>query len=128
MRFSAKKLLVAMVAIPLLGVGAGYVWLRLMTLPSLSGTLPLSGLRDEVIIEREPQGVVHIRAKNDQDLFFAQGVVHAQDRLWQMEFQRRIGSGRLAEILGLEALDRDRYLRTWGFHRAAQRAYEHLDS
>lgn len=128
MRFSGKRVLVAMVAIPLFGAGAGYVWLRLMTLPSLSGTLPLSGLREEVVIEREPQGVVHIRAKNDQDLFFAQGVVHAQDRLWQMEFQRRVGAGRLAEILGPEALDRDRYLRTWGFHHAARSAYEHLDS
>lgn len=126
MRFPGKKLLIALIALPLLGTGAGYIWLRQITLPSLSGALSLVGLRDEVVIEREPGGVVHILAQNDHDLFFAQGVVHAQDRLWQMEFQRRIGTGRLAEILGPQTLSRDRYLRTWGFHRAAQAAYEHL--
>lgn len=128
MRFFGKTLLVGVVAIPLFFVGGTYLWLWYASQPVLSGTLPLIGLQAEVAIEREPGGVVHIRAQNDHDLFFAQGVAHAQDRLWQMEFQRRVGAGRLAEILGPEALSRDRYLRTWGFHRAARRAYEHLSA
>ncbi len=128
MRFDGKKMLVALVAIPVVLVGGAYVWLRQISQPTLSGTLRLSGLQEEVVVEREPNGVVHICARNDQDLVFAQGLVHAQDRLWQMEFQRRIGAGRLAEVLGPQALTRDRYLRTWGFHRAARLAYEHLDT
>jgi penicillin amidase len=127
MRFFGKKLLVTVLTVPLLAVGGAYLGLRHLSMPHLSGALPLSGLRDRVVIEREPIGIVHVRARNDQDLLFSQGVVHAQDRLWQMEFQRRIGAGRLAEVLGPEAVSRDRYLRTWGFHRAARFAYEHLD-
>jgi penicillin amidase len=95
-------------------------------MPQTSGTLPLVGLQAPVAIEREPNGVVHIRAGTDLDLFFALGVAHAQDRLWQMELQRRIGAGRLAEILGPDAVDRDRYLRTWGFYRAAEVAFGYL--
>jgi len=127
MQSFGKKLLVAALITPFLAVGGAYIWLRHASLPMLSGTLPLPGLQEEVIVEREPAGIVHIRAQNDHDLFFAQGVAHAQDRLWQMEFQRRIGAGRLAEVLGPKALSRDRYLRTWGFHRAAGTAYRHLD-
>jgi penicillin amidase len=126
MRFTGYKLLAAVVALPFLAAGGAYLWLRHASLPMLSGTLPLTGLLEEVVVEREPGGILHIRAQNDRDLFFAQGVAHAQDRLWQMEFQRRVGAGRLAEVLGPEALSRDRYLRTWGFHRAARTAYEHL--
>ncbi len=75
---------------------------------------------------REPSGVVHIRAANEHDLFFALGVAHAQDRLWQMEFQRRVGAGRLSEVLGRAALGQDRFLRTFGFYRAARSAYRSL--
>jgi penicillin amidase len=108
------------------GVGGSFSWFRSSTLPALDGSIALPGLQKAVVIEREPSGVVHIRAQTDHDLFFAQGVIQVQDRLWQMEFQRRIGAGRLAEILGPRAVDQDRYLRTWGFYRAAQAAYAHL--
>lgn len=120
--------LTVIVVLPVLVLvlGGGILWLWQTSLPMLSGTLVLEGLEDEVLVEREPSGVVHIRASTDRDLFFAQGVVHAQDRLWQMEFQRHIGAGRLAELLGADAVDQDRYLRTWGFSRAAESAYAHL--
>ncbi|MGQ9753347.1 MAG: penicillin acylase family protein [Thermaceae bacterium] len=103
----------------------GYLYLR-STWPQEKGRLVLKGLSALVLVERDRYGVVRLRAENLQDLFFAQGVVHAQERLWQMEFQRRVGQGRLSEILGGAALEEDRFLRTWGFYHAAERAYKGL--
>jgi len=77
----------------------------------LDGELALPGLQDRVEVIRDPWGVPHIYARNLDDLFFAQGFVQAQDRLWQMEMYRRAGEGRLAEILGPEALPHDRLAR-----------------
>jgi penicillin G amidase len=86
-----------------------------------SSLLKLQGLTGAVTITRDSNGVPHIRASNsDQDAFFALGYVHAQDRLWQMELNRRVGGGRLAEILGPAAVKQDVFLRTFGFYRAAQ--------
>ncbi|WP_201738493.1 penicillin acylase family protein [Thermus thermamylovorans] len=114
----------------LLGLGAlagalAYVTLR-ASLPQVEGRIPLRGLSAPVEVARDGRGVVRIRAQTLEDLFFAQGFVHAQERLWQMEFQRRVGQGRLAEVLGEAALPQDRFLRTWGFYRAAESAYERL--
>jgi penicillin amidase len=69
---------------------------------------------------RDKMGVAHIYAQNSHDLFFSQGYVTAQDRFWQMEFWRRIGSGRLSEILGASALPNDRFIRTIGWRRSAE--------
>jgi penicillin G amidase len=80
----------------------------------------LEGLSGPVTVTRDQWGVPHIKAGTDLDAFWAQGYVHAQDRLWQMELNRRTGAGRLSEILGDAALDQDKFLRTWGFYRAAQ--------
>ena len=73
----------------------------------VSGELRMSGLREPVRVLRDRWGVAHIYAKNQYDLFFAQGVVAAQDRLFQMELWKRAGQGRLSEILGPSALQRD---------------------
>lgn len=78
-----------------------------------------AGLKSSVTIARDQHGIPHIRAQNDLDVFFAQGYTHAQDRLCQMELARRTAAGRLAEILGRSALEQDKFLRTWGFYRAA---------
>jgi penicillin amidase len=110
----------------LLVAGCGYLYLRSSTLPREDGELSLEGLREPVRVDREPSGVPHIRAGNEHDLFFALGVVHAQDRLWQMEFQRRVGAGRLSEVLGPSTVEQDRFLRTVGFYRAAEEAYRSL--
>ena len=80
----------------------------------------LEGLSGPVTVTRDQWGVPHIKASTDMDAFWAQGYVHAQDRLWQMELNRRTGAGRLSEILGDAALEQDKFLRTWGFYRAAQ--------
>lgn len=88
-------------------------------------------LQDELTLQREPSGIVHIQAENDRDLFFGLGLIHAQDRLWQMDYQRRIATGRLAEILGAggtdgEILNTDIFIRTLGIAQAAEAAYQNL--
>ena len=80
-------------------------------LATIDGELTVPGLRAPVEVIRDEWGVPHIYAQNDDDLFFAQGYVMAQDRLWQMEMWRRWREGRLAEIFGPEALDYDRRVR-----------------
>jgi penicillin G amidase len=77
----------------------------------------VNGLNKKVRIQRDKWAVPHIEAENEQDLFFAQGFIHAQERLWQMEMNRRVSQGRLSELFGKIAFDSDRLLRTLGFNR-----------
>src|SRR3984957_10760164 len=77
------------------------------SLATIDGSLKVPGLKQPVAIIRDQQGIPHIFAENDDDLFFAQGYVMAQDRLWQMEMWRRWREGRLAEIFGPKAFDYD---------------------
>ena len=81
------------------------------TLPLIDGELRLAGLKRRVTVVRDQWGIPHIYAENTDDLFFAQGFVAAQDRLWQMEMWRRAKEGRLAEVLGPGAVARDRVAR-----------------
>lgn len=97
-----------------------YVWYRQASQPLTAGTLKLPGLRESVSIIRDRHAVPHIKAANAQDAYFALGFVHAQDRLWQLQMSKRIVAGRLAEILGVSALDTDRFLRTLGVRRNAE--------
>ncbi len=85
------------------------------TLAQIDGELSAPGLKEPVEVIRDEWGIPHIYAANDEDLFFAQGYVMAQDRLWQMEMWRRWHEGRLAEIFGPEALDYDRRTRLMMF-------------
>lgn len=78
---------------------------------SQTGRLAVSGLSRPVTVLRDPWGIPHIYAETQDDLFFAQGFVAAQDRLFQMEVWRRAAEGRLAEILGPRAVERDRVAR-----------------
>jgi penicillin G amidase len=80
-------------------------------LAQTSGRIELAGLQKPVEVIRDPWGVAHIFAQTQEDLFFAQGFVAAQDRLWQMELWRRTGEGRLSAILGPSALERDKFAR-----------------
>ena len=82
----------------------------------------LPGLSDAAQITRDMNGIAHIQAGNAHDLYFLQGYVHAQDRLFQMDVFRRLGSGTLAELLGEAALPTDVQLRTIGLRRAAERS------
>lgn len=101
-------------------LGAGYYWLLRRPLARTHGTLHLPGLQDKVEVLRDPWGVPHIYAANLHDLMFAQGYLHAQDRLWQMDFNRRLLAGRLSEVLGEVTLPVDRWLRILGMRRVAQ--------
>jgi penicillin G amidase len=84
-------------------------------LSQTSGQVELPGLSKPVEVFRDPWGVPHIFARTTADLFFAQGYVAAQDRLWQMELWRRTGEGKLSEILGRTALERDKFARLLGY-------------
>ncbi len=77
------------------------------------------GLTAPVHIYRDEHGIANIYAENTADLFFAQGYVHAQDRMWQMEFWRHIAMGRVAEIVGEPGLENDKFIRTSGWNRIA---------
>lgn len=80
-------------------------------LAQTSGTLQLAGLQKPVKVLRDEWGIAHIYAETQADLFFAQGFTAAQDRLWQMDLWRRTGEGKLAEILGDRAIERDKFAR-----------------
>ena len=105
----------------------GFGWLR-SSLPKLDGEVTLAGLKGPVTIARDAHGIPHIGAANDHDLYFALGFVHGQDRLWQMEMNRRIGHGRISEVVGDAGLPIDKYFRTLGFTERATSAFEHLDA
>ena len=92
-------------------------------LAEVSGKLRVPGLRKPVRVLRDKWGVAHIYARNPHDLFFAQGVVAAQDRLFQMEVWKRAGQGRLGEILGPSALQRDINARALQYRGDMQKEY-----
>jgi penicillin amidase len=91
-------------------------------LPQLDGTIALNGLSKPVTVLRDNHGVPTIQAGTLDDLFFAQGFVTAQDRLWSMDIYRRFAAGDLASILGPKYVKRDIYQRTLGFRQVAERA------
>jgi penicillin amidase len=122
MRQALRWLCAGLIGLALLvsvGLAGGYLWLR-QSLPTIDGTLQVAGLDAPVEIVRDRFAVPHIEAASFRDAIFAQGFVHAQDRLWQMDFRRRLGEGRLAEVLGPAALPTDRFIRTLGFEDAAK--------
>ena len=120
-----QKTLVGVAGLAGLAGGAYFILLR-RPLPKVKGELTLYGLHEPVEIITDRYGVPHIYAQNEDDLFFAQGYVHAFERLWQMELNRRISSGRLSEIFGELALETDRFARRLGMHRAANEAARQL--
>jgi penicillin amidase len=100
---------------------AAWHWLARRPLPQQSGTIELGGLEGRVRVRRDRWGVPHVEAERRGDLYFAQGFVHAQDRLWQMDFYRRAVEGKIAAMAGEEGLPVDRLMRTLGIRRAAER-------
>ncbi|HKF43985.1 MAG TPA: penicillin acylase family protein [Thermoanaerobaculia bacterium] len=125
---SGRRRALAAVAALLAGVVLFAAAVALSTFPTREGTQPLAGIAGPIRIETDSHGLVTIRALSAGDAIFGLGYAHARDRLWQMEFQRRIAAGRLSEILGKRLVETDRFLRTIGFRRAAETALARLSA
>ena len=107
-----------------LGVLGWFYSIARSALPQLDGNVEIPGLSARVTVIRDGHGVPTIEAANLDDLFFAQGYVTAQDRLWQMDMMRRFAAGEVSEILGDAFLKHDREQRILGLRVAAQKALE----
>ena len=101
--------------------GALVAALTVRGFPTTAGTIAIAGLDQPVRISRDAAGIPWIEAETPHDLFLAQGYVHAQDRMWQMEVWRHISSGRLSELFGSSTLSEDRFIRTLGWRQSAER-------
>ncbi len=119
------RIFVGLIVIIAVAVGGGYVWLR-GSLPQTDGTVSVKGPGSSLEITRDRHGIPHIYAKSDNDAWFGLGYAHAQDRLWQMEMNRRIGAGRLSEILGSQTVQTDRFLRTLSVYHHAENTVANL--
>jgi penicillin amidase len=97
-------------------------------LPQLDGTRQLAGLSAPVTVRRDAHGVAAITAASLNDLFFAQGYVTAQDRLWQMDMSRRYAAGELAEVMGGDYLKLDLAQRVLGLRKVAEMAVSRLSA
>ncbi|MBI3522546.1 MAG: penicillin acylase family protein [Chloroflexi bacterium] len=116
LRIGLPVVLLALVATTV--VAASIVVYR--PLPTVDADMRLLGLHERVEVVRDENGVAHVYARDAHDLFFTQGYVTAQDRLFQMDLYRRTGRGSLAQVVGAAGLESDRFTRTVGFLRAAE--------
>ena len=87
--------------------------------PQTTGSVEVAGLTSSVTVQRDGSGIPSITAETSQDLFFAQGYVHAQDRFWEMDFRRHLTAGRLCELFGESQLGTDKFLRSLGWNAVA---------
>ncbi len=122
-----KRTLIMLLVLGLLLVGFATYTVR-QSFAQEHGTIQLPKLKAEVTVQRDKWGIPHIYAANSHDLFMAQGYIHAQDRFWQMDFWRHIGSGRLSEMFGSSQVETDRYLRTMGWARVAQQEIQEINA
>ncbi|KIH97518.1 penicillin amidase [Streptomonospora alba] len=115
-----------MVACLVLAAAGTGLWAVQRAFPDTGGEIALPALEGEATVYRDAHGIPQIYADTAEDLFRAQGFVDAQDRFWQMHFNRLTTAGRLAEVFGEEQAQTDVYLRTMGWRRVAEREYELL--
>jgi len=118
--------IVLVLVVLLVVLGLVFYWLVRRGWPEEEGRLAVAGLLAPVEVVRVEPGIPHIYARNAHDLFFAQGYVHAQDRLWQMEFDRILGEGRLAAFFGEGAVEIDKVMKVFGLTQAAAKDWETL--
>jgi penicillin G amidase len=126
-----KRLSVSVVVLLVAGLVLSLVagtWMVRRSFPTTSGQAKLVGLDQDVEVYRDAYGVPTIVAATSADLFRAQGYVHAQDRFWEMDLRRHVTAGRVAELLGAEALDTDRFIRTLGWRRIAEAELDLLEA
>lgn len=122
------KRILAFLLIVLLAATAFGIYTVRRSFPQVSGEIEAAGLESSVEVIRDELGVPHIYASSTHDLFFAQGVTHAQDRFWQMDFWRHIGAGRLSEMFGESQVETDMFLRSLGFTALAEQEWEQMGS
>jgi penicillin G amidase len=116
---------VGLAIIATLAGGLGYAYhIARAALPQLDGRLQVPGVAATVTVTRDGRGVPTIEASTLEDVFFAQGYVTAQDRLWQMDIMRRFAAGELSEILGEETLKHDQEQRILGLRAVARKSLD----
>lgn len=121
-------LIVASVVVFALVASTAYVTSAVVrSRPTISGEIAVTGLGARVEIIRDSNGIPTILAATPEDLWFAQGYVHAQDRFWEMDFRRHVTSGRLSELFGASQVDTDAFIRTLGWRRTAEAEVEDFD-
>ena len=113
-------LLLLLLLLVVVGVPAYMWWLVRGSLPQMAGETKVAGITEQVTVERDALGIPTIRAKNRQDLAFATGYVHAQERFFQMDLLRRNSAGELAELVGPAVVDQDRKHRVHRFRHVAE--------
>ncbi|HSV96386.1 MAG TPA: penicillin acylase family protein [Spirochaetota bacterium] len=116
---------IAIVALVVIAFISFQVFFRL-AVPSYTGTVDIPGLKEPVEVRTDDHGIPHILAKNDEDLFFAQGYITARERMFQMDLTRLAGRGELSTFFGEKTLETDRYFKTLGFYRASTDEYRRL--
>ena len=121
--FPAIVVVLALVVLPPLAVTSAR-----QSFPQVDGQLTLPGLSAPVEVLRDAKGVPHLYADNPEDLFEAQGFVHAQDRFYEMDFRRHLAAGRLSELYGASQVKTDAYVRTLGWRRVAEQELRLLSS
>jgi len=124
-----RILLVSIVAFLVLCVaGTAFLsWAAKRAEPLYSGEVAAAGLQGAVKVRFGPHAVPTIEARSLEDMLFAQGFLVASERMWQMDLMRRLATGRLAEVLGRDALPADRMFRTLGLARAARESFQALE-
>ena len=130
MKHKRKKIFVGLLILVLVGSIAGAAWWPgavEASYPQVDGEINLPGLDGPVDVYRDASGIPHIYATTEHDLFMAQGYVHAQDRFWQMDFNRHVGGGRVSELVGGSAIETDKFLRTMGWLRVAEEELKQID-
>ncbi|WP_046723684.1 penicillin acylase family protein [Streptomyces xiamenensis] len=122
-----RVFVIAVVLIVLSGLGYGAFW-TVSTVrasyPQVSGEIEIDGLNGPVTVQRDGNGIPRLYADTAEDLFRAQGYVHAQDRFWEMDVRRHMTSGRLSEMFGEGQVETDAFLRTLGWRQIAQQEYD----
>ncbi|MBU7598458.1 penicillin acylase family protein [Streptomyces sp. P38-E01] len=122
-----RFIVITVVLVLVAGLGAGTFWSVSAvrdSFPQTTGSQKIEGLSGTVNVKRDGNGIPQIYASNAQDLYRAQGFVHAQDRFWEMDVRRHMTAGRLSELFGEKQVETDAFLRTLGWHDVAQKEYD----
>ncbi len=123
----ALAIIAVLLVVVLLATTAGLVIVVQRGLPQRVGTAALAGLSADVEVVRDAAGIPQVYASTADDLFAAEGWLHASERMWQMEIWRRLGAGRLAELFGKSEVKSDAFVRTLGWRQSAARDLAAMD-